>query len=50
MEYIKGFTWGAFNHKGVWYKEEAYNSLNLLIKRTGVNSVVLAPSGVQNKP
>lgn len=49
MEYIKGFTWGAFNHRGTYLKEEAENSINLLVKRTGVNSVVLAPGGVQNK-
>lgn len=48
MEYIKGFTWGAFNHRGAYLKEEAENSLNLLVKRTGVNSVVLAPAGLQN--
>ena len=49
MEYIKGFIWGAFDRKGAWHKEEANNSINLLIKRTGVNSVVLAPPGIQNK-
>ncbi|WP_298845773.1 glycoside hydrolase family 113 [Clostridium sp.] len=49
MEYIKGFTWGAFNHRGDYLREEALNSLNLLVKRTGVNSVVIAPAGIQNK-
>ena len=49
MEYIKGFTWGPFNHRGAWNTEETLNSLNLLIERTGINSVVLAPAGVQKK-
>ncbi|WP_291634381.1 1,4-beta-xylanase [Clostridium sp.] len=47
MEYIKGFTWGSFNHRGAYIEEQASNSLKLMVKRTGINSVVLAPAGVQ---
>ncbi|MDE7283589.1 MAG: 1,4-beta-xylanase [Lachnospiraceae bacterium] len=50
MDYIKGMTFAAFAGKGCLARKEAYNSIDLLIERTGVNFIILVPNGIQETP
>lgn len=50
MEYIKGMTFGAFAGKGCFERREAYQSMDLLIERTGANFIILVPGGLQERP
>lgn len=50
MEYIKGVTFGAFAGRGSLAQREAYQSMDLLIERTGANFIMLVPNGVQETP
>ncbi|MDE5865827.1 MAG: 1,4-beta-xylanase [Lachnospiraceae bacterium] len=50
MDYIKGMTFAAFAGKGCLARNEAYNSIDSLIERTGVNFIILVPNGIQETP
>lgn len=50
MDYIKGMTFAAFAGKGCLANKEAYNSIDSLIERTGVNFIILVPNGIQDTP
>ena len=50
MEYIKGITFGAFAGRGSFEQKAAYESIDLLIQRTGANFIMLVPNGVQETP
>ena len=50
MEYIKGITFAPFAQAGAFAKQEAYDSLDTLVERTGANFIILVPNGVQDTP
>lgn len=50
MKYIKGITFGAFAGKGSLKQRAAYQSMDMLIERTGANFIMLVPNGVQETP
>ena len=50
MKYIKGITFGAFAGKGSLKQKAAYQSMDMLIERTGANFIMLVPNGVQETP
>lgn len=50
MKYIKAFTWGWGSRKRDWFKNKAHDSLEKLIERTGINTVVLALGAEQDTP
>ena len=50
MEYIKGITFAPFAQAGAFAKQEAYDSLDTLVERTGANFTILVPNGVQDTP
>lgn len=50
MDYIKGMTFAAFAGRGCLERKEAYQSLDSLIERTGVNFITLVPNGIQETP
>lgn len=50
MEYIKGMTFAAFAGRGCLEHKEAYQSVDALIERTGVNFITLVPNGIQETP
>ena len=41
MRYIKGVTFGWGYHKGDWFKEETYTSIDKMVKRTGCDTIIL---------
>ena len=47
MNYIRGITFAPFVGRGVLDKEEARESLNAMRERTGADTVLLAPGGLQ---
>lgn len=47
MEFIKGITFGAFAPRGSLKKKEAKISLDHLKERTGADTIVLVPNGLQ---
>ena len=47
MNYIRGITFAPFVRRGVLDKEEARESLNAMRERTGADTVLLAPGGLQ---
>lgn len=47
MKYIRGITFAPFAPRGVLEKEETRKSLAAMQERTGADTVLLAPSGVQ---
>lgn len=50
MEYIKGITFGSFAGRGSFEQKAAYQSMDLLVERTGANFIMLVPNGVQETP
>lgn len=50
MDYIRGITFAPFAYKGVLSKEESRNSLAVMQERTGADTVILVPCGVQQTP
>ena len=50
MEYIKGINFAPFAPRGSFSKSEARESLDRLIKRTGADTVILVPNGLQDTP
>ncbi|MDY2628961.1 MAG: 1,4-beta-xylanase [Lachnospiraceae bacterium] len=50
MDYIKGITFMPFAHRGYFEKEEVRKSLLVMQERTGADTVILAPAGVQKTP
>jgi hypothetical protein len=50
MEFIKGFTFAPFSKKGSFQKDEAFQSLDNLKNRTGINFIILVPNGLQDTP
>ena len=50
MEFIKGITFAPFAPAGTLTKKSTYESLDLLIERTGANYIVLVPNGLQDTP
>jgi hypothetical protein len=49
-EFVKAFTWGWGSRRGEWLTSEAMESLNLLIEKTNINTIVLALAALQEKP
>lgn len=49
MDYIKGFTWGWCSAKGEWLKTTAEESMRLMVKGTGSNTIVIALAALQDK-
>ena len=47
MNYIRGITFAPFVRRGVLDKEEARESLKAMRERTGADTVLLAPGGLQ---
>ena len=47
MKYIRGITFAPFAPRGVLEKEETWKSLAAMQERTGADTVLLAPSGIQ---
>lgn len=50
MDYIKGMTFAAFAGRGCLERKEAYQSLDMLIERTGADFIILVPNGIQETP
>lgn len=50
MEYVKGITFFPFASRGELEKEEVRESLCTMKQRTGADTVVLVPAGVQKTP
>lgn len=50
MEYIKGITFAPFARKGMLTKQEARKSLDVMIKNTKANFIILVPNGLQDTP
>ncbi|NLG02790.1 MAG: 1,4-beta-xylanase [Clostridia bacterium] len=48
MEKVKGITFGTFAARGSFKKEEARSSLMNLKHRTGANTIILVPNGLQD--
>jgi len=47
FSYIKGVTWGFMSPRGAWETKSAKQSLKLMAKKTGADTVVLAPTAYQ---
>ena len=47
MNYIKGLTFFPFSYRGGLETDEAKISLQTMIERTGANTVILVPAGLQ---
>ncbi len=50
MQYVKGVTFAPFAGRGCLGSKEAFESLDLLIERTGANLIMLVPNGIQETP
>lgn len=50
MKFIKGITFAPFAGRGCLENEEAYQSLDRLIERTGADFIMLVPNGIQETP
>lgn len=50
MDYVKGITFAPFAHRGTFETESAKQSLRIMCERTGANTVVLVPAGIQETP
>lgn len=50
MDYIKGITFFPFAPRGGFETDEAKKSLAVMKDRTGVNTVLLVPAGLQKTP
>lgn len=47
MEYIRGITFAPFAQRGVLAQERTRESLRMMKERTGADTVLLAPGGLQ---
>ncbi len=50
MDFIKGVTFAPFAPRGTFEKEEAYDSLDNLVKLTNADFIILVPNGLQDTP
>lgn len=50
MDFIKGVTFAPFAPRGTFKKDEAYDSLDNLVKLTNADFIILVPNGLQDTP
>jgi hypothetical protein len=50
MDFIKGVTFAPFAPRGTFEKDEAYDSLDNLVKLTNADFIILVPNGLQDTP